>query len=493
MTNTVVSIAMAKVSNCSDSSPCSSAEKEELTPLQEALKNATGVEVHGGKLRIRFKLSDKPNYSWKSLRTTPTVRNVKRAVTTRENVINDIANHLYVNDPDAFWKKHFPLDPANSKTRITAEEVFDEYKKAAVNYLSDSKNDKLTSALNWLAHFNLATKDLGELTTERLNKIRQTSVMHTKAELIEKRELAFVSHLAREHGEQFVQLMDAREINKLRAQFEKNNPLSFKGCTASTVNEYTKAVKQVLDFAVKQGYLSENPAVPVDKLASDTIKLIQLEEQAKPFSQKELDSLLNVIHLPKTKLMVTFLAWTGLRHGEMKALAWEDVDFENRRIHVKFNLTRKGNLKTVKTKAGIRYVDLLPAALDVLKQLKKVSFDLPPTKDVIHANNQKSITLMRRRVFLSRDNQPYKRPELTTTPKQWENWLIKAGIRHRPAYQLRHTFASRMLMIGAKIEWLAEQMGHADKGMINKIYGKWIKEDEPDYVEKLAANLGQSY
>lgn len=493
MTNTVVALAVANVLTSSVADPSSNIEKSELTELQEALKKAKGVELHGGKLRIRFKLPDRANYSWKSLRITPTIKNIELAVKRRANVIEDIENHFYKNDPDEFWKRHFPLDPANLKAKITTQEVFVEFKTAYVNYLSDSKIDKLTSALNWLAHFNLSTKDLGELTAERLNKIRQTSVMHTKAELIEKRELAFVSHLAKVYGEQFVQLMDVRELNKLRAQFEKEHPLSFKGCTASTVNEYTKAVKQVLDFAVKQGYLSENPAVLVDKLASDTIKLIQLEEQAKPFSQKELDSLLNVIHLPKTKLMVKFLAWTGLRHGELKALAWEDVDFENRRIHVKFNLTRKGNLKTVKTKAGIRYVDLLPAALDVLKQLKKMSFDLPPTKDVIHANNQKSITLMRRRVFLSRDNQPYKRPELTTTPKQWENWLIKAGIQHRPAYQLRHTFASRMLMIGAKIEWLAEQMGHADKGMINKIYGKWIKEDEPDYIEKLAANLGQSY
>lgn len=48
-------------------------------------------------------------------------------------------------------------------------------------------------------------------------------------------------------------------------------------------------------------------------------------------------------------------------------------------------------------------------------------------------------------------------------------------------------------MNDAKITWLAEQMGHADKGMINKIYGKWIKDDEPNYMEKLAAKLGQTY
>lgn len=464
-----------------------------IEAIAAALASAKGVELHGDKLRIRYKLPDKANYSWKSLRISPTLNNVKLATKRRADVIEDIENHLYKNDPDSFWKKHFTLDPSNIRTSITAEELYREYKEAKVNYLSDSKHDKLTTSLNWLAHHKLDQKDLSELTTESLENIRQKSVKHTKAQLIEERELLFASKLANEYGESFVKLMDEREINKLRKVFEKDNPIKFMGCAATTVREYSKSVKQVMDFAIKQGYIKENPMDGVEKLASDTIKLIQMKARIKPFSQQELDSLLNVIHLPKVKLMVTFLAWTGLRHGELKALAWEDVDFENRIIHVKYNLTRKGNLKTVKTAAGIREVELFPIALEVLKQLKEISFGLPPVKDVIHANNQKSIMIPRRRVFLSRDNQPYRRPELTTKSKQWENWLIKAGVSHRPAYQLRHTYASRMLMIGAKDAWLAKQMGHADKGMIDKIYGKWINDDEPNYVEGLAAKLGQTY
>ena len=389
MKNSVVSIAVARSIKSLEPKIQKVDQVFQLTKLQKALKEAKGVEVHGGKLRIRFKLPDKPNYSWKSLRTTPTVNNVKHAVTTRENVINDIANKLYENDPDTFWKKHFPLDPSNLKTSITVEDVFNEYNEAKINYISDSKSDKIKTSLNWLNHYDLAHKDLSELTTEKLEKIRQTTVKHTKDQLEEQREQVFVSKLINEYGEPFVRLMDEREINKLRAAFEKENPLKFMGCTASTVNEYTKSVKQVMDFAVKQGHIKENPANGLDRLAPDTIKLIQMKAKVKPFSQQELDSLLNVIHVPSIKLMVMFLAWTGLRHGELKALAWEDVDFENRTIHVKYNLTRKGNLKTVKTPAGIREVELLPVALDILKQLKELSFDLPPVKDVIHANNQK--------------------------------------------------------------------------------------------------------
>ncbi|WP_228710812.1 tyrosine-type recombinase/integrase [Saccharobesus litoralis] len=102
----------------------------------------------------------------------------------------------------------------------------------------------------------------------------------------------------------------------------------------------------------------------------------------------------------------------------------------------------------------------------------------------------KTKVVKRRRVFLSRNNQPYKRPELSTTPKQWANWLQKAGVEHRPPYQLRHTYASRMLKAEANHVWLAKQLGHTDWGMIRTIYGKWIDEGN-DEIEKLAKNLGQ--
>ncbi|RTR26816.1 hypothetical protein EKG39_21235 [Shewanella atlantica] len=64
---------------------------------------------------------------------------------------------------------------------------------------------------------------------------------------------------------------------------------------------------------------------------------------------------------------------------------------------------------------------------------------------------------------------------------------------HRPAYQLRHTYASQLLMAGAEPSWLANQMGHSDWGMIRKIYAKWISSEKPDYVKEMAKKLNQTY
>tara|TARA_R110002060_G_scaffold69038_2_gene77752 strand:+ start:200 stop:775 length:576 start_codon:yes stop_codon:yes gene_type:complete len=191
--------------------------------------------------------------------------------------------------------------------------------------------------------------------------------------------------------------------------------------------------------------------------------------------------------------MVKLLAWSGLRHGELKALAWEDINLEQRTLTVRYNLTRKGKLKPPKTVSGYRTIELLPTALDVLIQMKKETAHFPAIEDKIHYKHNKYELVKRRRVFLSRESKPYKRPELTTAPKQWERWLREADIPYRAAYQLRHTFASQLLTAGCEMSWLAGQMGHKDWNMISKIYGRWIPEDNPDYIQNMALKLGQFY
>jgi integrase len=193
--------------------------------------------------------------------------------------------------------------------------------------------------------------------------------------------------------------------------------------------------------------------------------------------------------------MVEFLAWTGIRPGEMKALAWEDVHINEKDltgyININSSITRAGNLKMPKTPASVRKVELFPDTVRLLCKQKKITFNQPIISEVLHLKHGKTKKVDRRRVFLSRDNQPYKRPELTSVSKQWANWLIEAGVPHRPPYQLRHTYASRMLKSGCNHVWLAKQMGHTDWGMIRITYGCWIDEGE-DEINKILANLSNN-
>jgi integrase len=58
----------------------------------------------------------------------------------------------------------------------------------------------------------------------------------------------------------------------------------------------------------------------------------------------------------------------------------------------------------------------------------------------------------------------------------WRSALRKAGLRHRPSYQLRHTLASLCLQSGVAPGWLANVLGHSTLQTTFKHYARFIKD-----------------
>jgi integrase len=73
-------------------------------------------------------------------------------------------------------------------------------------------------------------------------------------------------------------------------------------------------------------------------------------------------------------------------------------------------------------------------------------------------------------VFLNKHGQPYERH----IDREWREALKKAGVRHRPSYQLRHTFASLCLQNGLQPTWVAKMLGHASVQILFKHYARFI-------------------
>ena len=51
---------------------------------------------------------------------------------------------------------------------------------------------------------------------------------------------------------------------------------------------------------------------------------------------------------------------------------------------------------------------------------------------------------------------------------------MRLGIRHRDAYQTRHTFATLTIMDGVNAVGVGRQMGHASLRGTLDVYAKWI-------------------
>lgn len=72
----------------------------------------------------------------------------------------------------------------------------------------------------------------------------------------------------------------------------------------------------------------------------------------------------------------------------------------------------------------------------------------------------------------------------------WNDVLKRAGIRHRRAYESRHTFACWALSAGANPNFIASQMGHTSAQMVYNVYGKWMTDNNSNQMAILNANFG---
>jgi len=187
----------------------------------------------------------------------------------------------------------------------------------------------------------------------------------------------------------------------------------------------------------------------------------------------------------------TALLWTvainsGMHHGEICALAWEDIDLEAGEIHVSRNVTNKGMFVQPKTDAGVRTLALLSPALMALREQFKITGALAKTTITFHHREHgKTEQQTLRFVFIppgsSRKNAGHYFK--TSLEYSWEQGLKRAGLRYWVPYQSRHTFACWALTAGANPSFIAAQMGHENAKMVYEVYSKWIGDSNRNQVD----------
>lgn len=140
-------------------------------------------------------------------------------------------------------------------------------------------------------------------------------------------------------------------------------------------------------------------------------------------------SLLDLAYADRMTPLILLSIKTGMRRGELFDLLWEDVSFEQKLITVKGDTT-----KTSKT----RYIPLGPIAIEALKK-----WEDQQTK----ANS---------RVFPADDG-----GRLDNVRKSWASILKSAKLTNFRWHDMRHDFASQLVMKGASLNTVRELCGHA--------------------------------
>lgn len=140
-----------------------------------------------------------------------------------------------------------------------------------------------------------------------------------------------------------------------------------KGAGESNVITIKKIIHPCIRYAFSQG------KIPVDFSRSIIIPEVPIENKssskraARALSIDEEQKLRKIIKGHKWEPFIITALGSGLRHGELLALTWDDIDFEKQIINVNKSYNKTNGLGSTKTKSSIRQVPVKKEVIEILK------------------------------------------------------------------------------------------------------------------------------
>ncbi|MDH0045080.1 site-specific integrase [Pseudomonas juntendi] len=406
--------------------------RERITSgLEAEVAKHTGIEIHGGNLRIVF--------MWRRIRCREslglpvTKANIKHAALLRAAILHEIKIGTFE------YGRHFP----NSKH--------------AANY-SNAKDERLAALAE--RYKPLKAIDITPMTEEKYSYAIDICV-----DLV--------------GGDRLAGILLPEDIHVLRARLIETR-------APSTANHYLATFAGFLTWCESNNYC-------ITGLAAACTRFAMSDKEPDPLTHNEFELLISkgCLH-PQDAAAITLAVYTGLRPGELCALAVEDIDLEAGKIEITRAITANGSFKTPKT-GKPRTLLLMEPALKACRTLLEIVATHPKRLIRVYQNRHEwrevSVTPL-----LSPSTQARKRGinewfVSTAWNTKWATIQRRAGIRARRPYQTRHTYACWCLTAGGNLAFIAKQMGHKDFTMLVEVYAKWIDSESPWELEKIWSKL----
>lgn len=204
-----------------------------------------------------------------------------------------------------------------------------------------------------------------------------------------------------------------------------------------TIMNMVKVLKQPLDYAVEKKIIKETPYKSIKIGGTGEIKEIKI------FTEEEVSKLINTCKYSVVKDIIILAYRTGMRIGEILALRYDDINFEQHFLTVKRTLSGysengKLEISDPKTKSSRRRIELDTVSLEML----------------IKRFNCKSDEY----VFCKSNGDVYSRQGIT---QPYKKVCEDANVKYRCFHTLRHTHASVLLSKNVHPKIVQERLGHS--------------------------------
>lgn len=279
----------------------------------------------------------------------------------------------------------------------------------------------------------------------------------------------------------------------------KDMEMGTKTCTpkaVSTIRKTYSIIYDIMNFAVSENIIMANPCVGIKlpKAKKSERRVMDSEEQR---------ILLDAIRGSYYEDFYIIALGTGMRINEILALTWDDIDFDENKIHVNKTLAyiqkekgQHGHLQfqDPKTDAGTRDIPFLPGVKECLKKHKIKQ----NTHRMTIANVWQPAEGMENLVFTTETGRPvnsqYIRKNMDYIVKKInKEEAKKAQLEDREPvifkritpHALRHSFATRAFESGMKPKTVQEILGHSSLAMTMDLYTHVTDDTKEEEMQKM--------
>lgn len=242
---------------------------------------------------------------------------------------------------------------------------------------------------------------------------------NNKFSVVSEKRYALNTHLLPYFGQKLIDQISNLDIEEFKAKKLKS------GLMPKTVNNQLTDLSCCLNKALEWSIIDKIPKIRKLKVAPQKYDFLSETE-----SSQLLNNSTGLLHE-----MILVALKTGVRIGELIALDWSDVDFEEKVLTVRQAMSR-GRLGSTKSNK-IRHIPLTATTCEMLsKRAKRMGF-----------------------IFVDKSGNPLKSLySLRSLQKTCRN----AGMRKIGWHTLRHTFASHLAANNVPMRAVQELLGHAN-------------------------------
>jgi integrase len=239
------------------------------------------------------------------------------------------------------------------------------------------------------------------------------------------------------------------------------------GLNLNTIKLIRAPINGVLAYAVESELIESNPMRELAlKYKKKKFEIDPLTESESQLFLEQVQTFMDGEYYPPVLCALR----TGIRVGEIEALKWKDIDFDNRQIEVQRS-HRNGRITDTKNHMR-RRVDMTLHLTETLKAHRTAQ----------KRNALKNGNPVSEFVFSGADGELLNRDWVR---KALNDCTERAGLRRIRIHSMRHSYATIRLMKGHNVGDVSYQLGHSSIKITYDVYAHWMPGQFKSEVDEL--------